>query len=117
MTQDRDVLIEPLLWNIGETAHQLGVSTRTVRRMLVKGQLGGIRIGRSVRISVQSVRDFVEKQAIPAQNSDCVGSAMRKGGSICHINAKTVPYGGHHTPTQAAKELDDLLERRTKRKQ
>ena len=106
-----------LLWNLEETAKQLGsVSTKTVRRMLNRGQLPIVRIGRSIRVPSQAVRDFVEKQSEPSQNNACVGPAMRnKGASICHINAKTVPSGGLVTSTQAAKELEDLLERRTER--
>ena len=108
---------DPLLWSIDETAIQLAVSSKTVSRLLGSGQLPKVQIGKSVRVSPRAVQEFVENQTIPAQNKGCVGSVMRKGENVCHINAKTVPSGGYRTPTQTAKELENLLGQQTARKQ
>ena len=38
----------PRLYLIDDVAEILGVSTRTIRRMIAKGELGACRLGRSV---------------------------------------------------------------------
>lgn len=51
------------LLTIVETARRLAVSTATVRRLLARGELRAVRIGRCVRITADSV-------AILAQRSE-----------------------------------------------
>lgn len=107
-----------LLWTFKETATQLGgVSERSVRRMVERGELSLVRVGRLVRIVPESVHAFVAGQAGQAHNSACVGSLAWKGIDPCYINAKAHRTGMQTTPTQPAKELDALLAQLTKRKQ
>jgi excisionase family DNA binding protein len=96
-----------LLWTKTQVADQLGVSIKTVSRLIESGQLPFVRIGRSVRIEMQAVHHFVE--TLRDYNEPCVGSAVQ-GASTCHINAKEVRTGGHRLSMQAERELDALLE-------
>ena len=57
-----------LLWNLEEAARQLGgVSPRTVRRLLERGELPTVRIGTRLLIPAESVRDWIDRQ--PAYSS------------------------------------------------
>ena len=47
---------DPLLWSLEEAARQLSVSGRTVRRLVERGDLPYIKIGRSLRIRSTDVR-------------------------------------------------------------
>ncbi len=108
---------EALLWNLDEAARQLGdISTRTVRRMLERGDLPVVRIGRSVRVPAEAVRNWVDMNMTIPHNAICAGPDVQ-GGSTCHISARILPFGGSATPTRVGEELDALLERRTERKQ
>lgn len=49
------------LLTIVETARRLVVSTATVRRLLAKGELRAVRIGRCVRITADSVAILAER--------------------------------------------------------
>ena len=106
---------QPLLWDKRTVAKKLSVSERTVTRLVDRGELTSVHIGRSIRISVDSVHELLDSPALKGDNHSRVGSAVQEK-SICHINAKTVGSGGRHSPTQAAKELDALLEPPTARK-
>lgn len=77
--------------------------------MLERGELPTVRIGRSIRVPVAAVYAWVDRNAEQAHNQPCAEPLAWKGVDPCHINAKTVPFGGCHTPTQAARELDALL--------
>jgi len=107
---------DTLLWDLAETARQLGVCQRTVRRMLDRGVLPRLKMGRTVRIPRQAVERYVQEHLEMRHNQPGVEPAVRGGPSTCHIDAKTGPSGGRVSPTRAAKEVDALLERRTGRK-
>ena len=107
---------EQLLWDIEETARQLGVCTRTVRRLIMRGEFPAVRVGRCIRVSAQGVREWLEKTMRPAHNPECAEPGMRKESS-CHTVARIVRVGGSVTTTQAARELDVLLKQPTARKQ
>jgi excisionase family DNA binding protein len=49
-----------LLWSVADTAEALGVSARTVWRMLATGELPSRRVGRCVRIPGAAVVAFTE---------------------------------------------------------
>ena len=109
---------DELLWDLNETARQLGsVSTRTVQRLIKRGELRSVQVLRRVKVQASSVRSYVDRNMQPAHNLTGVGPAVQKGDSTCHTVAKTVPSGGFRTSTQAAKELGVLLEQRTERRQ
>lgn len=48
-------MMDPLLWSLKEAGVQLGLSACSVRRMIKRGELSQIRIGRSIRVSVKEV--------------------------------------------------------------
>ena len=126
-----------LLWPLDEVARQLGgVSTRTVRRLIDKGELPSCRIGRLVRVPSDSVGEYVTRIAGVSHakqfgensnsqpsgvtleqeaehNPPCAESVAWKESKPCHIDAKTRRFGGSNTPTQAANRLTDLLEQMT----
>ena len=107
-----------LLWSLNETAKQLGgVSIRSVRRMVERGELSLVRVGRLVRVVPESVQAYVASRTQQAHNPECVGSVAWKGNDPCYENAKVRRTGVQTTPMQAAKELDALLARPTGRKQ
>src|SRR5450759_4131021 len=106
-----------LLWSLDETARQLGgISIRFVRRMVERGEILSVYVGRLVRIRPESVYAFVELQTEQVHNSGCVGSLAWKGIDPCYTNAKAHRTGMQTTPTHPAKELDALLIQLTKRK-
>lgn len=107
-----------LLWSLNETAKQLGgVSVRTVRRMVEQRELSSCPVRGRVLVVPESVHAFVASKTQQAHNPECVGSVAWKGNDPCYENAKAHRTGGQITPMQAAKELDALLEQKTKRKQ
>jgi excisionase family DNA binding protein len=60
---------EYMLWSIKETARRLGnVSTRTVRRLLERGELPTMRIGRLIRIPPEGVRAWLDRNIHQAHN-------------------------------------------------
>jgi len=50
------------LHNVATTAQLLGISTKTVRRLITAGSLVAHRVGRSVRISDTDLRAFLSQQ-------------------------------------------------------
>lgn len=107
-----------LLWPFDEVARQLGgVSVRTVRRLVEVGDLPVCRVGRLVRIPSDSVRDYVSRMTQEAHNRPRTESVTWKGNSPCHTDEKTRRTGGSNTPTQAAKQLTNLLAQMTGKKQ
>ncbi len=52
----------PLAGTVGAVAEALCVSERTVWNLINTGQLGSIRVRRSVRVTRQQLRDFIEAQ-------------------------------------------------------
>jgi excisionase family DNA binding protein len=111
---------DPLLWNLEETARQLGrVSVRTVRRLINSGAIDAQRVGRRVMVKVASVRAFVDQENGAAHNSYCAGKAVQQEESTCRESANVtrtvssrVPTrrtGGRASRTAAAEQLADLL--------
>ncbi len=99
----------PLLVGFGEAARLLGVSARTVKRMVMQGMLPRCRIGRRVLIPVAGLRLHVESIQEPAHNLPRIESAARKGNTPCHTDVKARRTGGSNSPMQAANRLTDLL--------
>jgi excisionase family DNA binding protein len=101
-----------LLWSLDETARQLGgLSRRTVQRLIHRGELPCIRMGRLVRIPADAVREFVARKIETADNWKRAEPKAWKGAIPCHINAQIRLSGMPVIPTQAARELDVLLKR------
>ena len=77
-----------LLWTKIQVANQLGVSTKTVSRLIESGQLPFVRIGRSIRIELQAVHHFISHQR--EYNGQCVESAVWNptGERACRIGTR-----------------------------
>lgn len=52
---------------IKETAQELGLKERTVRKWLYQGRLPHVKLGRAVRVPQDAVRKFIDKNTIPAR--------------------------------------------------
>ena len=107
-----------LLWSLNEAAKQLGnISVRTLRRLIDRGELGTVRMGRRRFVRPQDAMDWVERNVIGVHTPCCAGPGVRtKEINARHTDAKIVPFGGCHTPTQAAEELGGLLGLKTEEK-
>lgn len=111
-----------LLWNLDETARQLGgVSTRTVRRLLQRGELPTVRIGARLLIPADAVRDWIDRQTVTYAEQG-VGRLARGSDSCPNEKTKTASTGagiprsgGPATPTRAARELAAVLKLPTAR--
>lgn len=108
-------MTDPLLWSIDEAARILGdVSIRTVQRLIERREFPVIKVGRRVMIPARAILEWVDQKTAATHNHHRAGPGVRKKEvNACHTDAKIVPYGGCHIPTQVARELDALLKRRT----
>ena len=98
---------DKLLWTIRDIAERLAVHRKTVSKLIAKGELPVVQIGRCKRVPKQAVLDWVESQT--RYNWGCVESVQSsKGESICDsINVKafiTLP-----TNQEVENRLDALL--------
>ena len=110
-----------LLYSLEDAARQLGgVSTRTVRRLIDRGDLAACRVGRRLMVVADSVESYVDDAMSPAHNcnravkdvrevSTCRRS-VKRGTGMVSIGGKTRRTGGPVSPMQAAKELAAVLE-------
>ena len=116
----------PLLWDLKETAHQLGnVSTRTVQRLVARGEIATKRVGRRRMVIAASVQAWLDGDMPTAHTGKRVGRDVR-GVKACqkHAGKKgtastaalTRQTTGPVTSMRAARELDDLLAPATKKK-
>ena len=110
-----------LLVTIPEAARLLSVSTRTVRRLIDRGEIKTTRIGRSVRIAY-TVLDAVAHAPMIAQSYTEAKSTDNTGRRTCgnvirmdSIKGRAHPSGGLRSQinTGAEKALDDLLRSRS----
>lgn len=106
-----------ILWNLTETAQQLGgISARTVRRLIERGELPTVSIGRRVTVPADAVRAWVDKNMHTAHNHDA-GQGVQKEGTCKNANETRTEFTnvrilrttGRPTQTQTARELDALL--------
>jgi excisionase family DNA binding protein len=54
---------EPLALSLANAARALEVSERTVQRLVADGELDTVRIGRLVRVTADSLRQYLRRQA------------------------------------------------------
>lgn len=85
-------LAQPLAYTVRDCASALRCSERTIRRAIGAGKLRVVRVGRLVRVPVESLRQFMEgAQASgpvrPFIPSDCYKSDERRTKSKPELNA------------------------------
>lgn len=54
----------PVALTIGQTARRLAVSPMTIRRLLARGELSRVAVGRSVRVLARSVDELAERGGV-----------------------------------------------------
>lgn len=64
MQRDRKIEDPPVAVTIGEAARRLAVSPTTVRRLLGRGELARVLVGRSVRVLARSVDELAERGGV-----------------------------------------------------
>lgn len=79
------------LLTIREAADRLRVSRRTVESLLAAGEIGTVRIGRSVRIAEHHLDAFVEAHDRPAMAP--VIALHPAGTALPHVRAKRAVRG------------------------
>lgn len=110
-------MTEPLLLTLDHAADALSISARTVRRLIDRGELTPIRIGRAVRLSTEDLRAYIDRQITQGHNP--LGVAV-PGDTTCHKNrgADRKPgstrgharrTGGPSTQTDAGARLAEVL--------
>ena len=68
---------EPLLLTLPEVAKALSVATRTVRRLIERGELPKVKVGRCVRVPAEALLAWVDKEVMHAHNKGRAGSGVR----------------------------------------
>lgn len=58
---DRRERLEPLQVSISEAARLLAYDTRTIRRLIIRGELSAVGEGRLRRVPLQSLRDYQQR--------------------------------------------------------
>ncbi|WP_456378805.1 helix-turn-helix domain-containing protein [Thiolapillus sp.] len=87
-----------LLWSLNEAAQQLGgVSTRTVRRLIDRGELASCRVGRRLMVVADSARSYVDGTMKPAHNQSCAGKVVQEV-STCQESANATRTGYSPVP-------------------
>jgi excisionase family DNA binding protein len=51
-----------VMFTIGEAAQALRVSPRTIRRQIFSGELGAVRIGRGVRVTLSELESYIARR-------------------------------------------------------
>jgi len=62
---DQQERLEPLQVTISEAARLLAYDTRTIRRLIARGELTAVGEGRMRRVPVQALRDYQQRHIIP----------------------------------------------------
>ena len=103
---------DALLWTMEQTAEKLAVSPKSIRRLIDKGEIAFIKVGRTLRIEKQSVYHFIEvKRQYNTQCVELVSSLTgeNKCDSISEMASIKCP-----TSRQVDTRLDALLKPVTK---
>ena len=104
--------MEPLLISIAHAAEMLGgVSVRHVYRLIQNENLPVVQLGkRKKAIPLKDLKEWIDRRKSLCYDSEATGTVARnKENKPCHTAAKTRSFGGRPTPTQAARELGNLL--------
>jgi excisionase family DNA binding protein len=109
---------ERLAYSLPEAASMLGgVSVRSLQRLVARGVLPTVRIGRRVLVPAERLFEFVAGSTKVAHTPACAEPVAWKGSKPCYSNAQDRRAGTSGSGTQAAGELSVLLARLTGGKQ
>ena len=101
-----------ILFSKKQVAEILNVSTKTISRLIAKGELPIIQIGRNIRIKKSDVFEFVERQN--RYNLGCVGTTCASTGEKPCQSLNVVTEKAESTTsmsdTSLEKRLNDLRE-------
>ena len=101
-----------MFFNKKQVAELLNVSTKTISRLIAKGELPIIQIGRNIRIKKSDVFEFVEHQN--RYNLGCVGTTCASTGEkpcqSLNVVMEEVEITTSMSDTDLEKRLNDLLE-------
>jgi len=64
--------VEPELVDVDAAARLLGIGRTALYALLRQGEIPVIKIGRSTRVSVVSLRDFIERKEAEAMGLDSI---------------------------------------------
>ena len=101
-----------ILFSKKQVAEILNVSTKTISRLIAKGELPIIQIGRNIRIKKSDVFEFVERQN--RYNLGCVGTTCASTGEkpcqSLNVVMEEVEITTSMSDTDLEKRLSDLRE-------
>ncbi len=63
--EENMIEIEGRFWSPTQVAASLRVSTATVRGWCAAGELGHIRLGKTIRVSDRDLRRFLQRRSVP----------------------------------------------------
>ena len=101
-----------ILFNKKQVAEILNVSGKTISRLIAKGELPFIQIGRNIRVQKATVFEFVERQK--RYNLGCVGTTCASTGEkpcqSLNVVMEEVESTTSMSDTNLEKRLSDLRE-------
>ena len=104
-----------MLFNKKQVAEILNVSAKTISRLIAKGELPFIQIGRNIRVQKVTVFEFVERQN--RYNLGCVGTTCASTGEkpcqSLNVVMEEVEITTSMSDTDLEKRLNDLREHGT----
>jgi excisionase family DNA binding protein len=98
---------EKILWTRKEVAEKLQVSTKTISRLINKGDLPFVQIGSSIRIQKTDVFEFLERQK--RYNLGCVESVQSSKGENACDSINVTAFTTLPTNQEVENRLDALL--------
>jgi len=67
------------LLTVAQAAEALNIKVATVRAWLVQGKLPRVSCGRAVRIPAAAIREFIERNTVPAREAEPEENLGRSG--------------------------------------
>ena len=98
---------EKSLWTLSEVAHYLGVNQKTISRIIKKGKLPFVQIGRSIRVQKDDVFVYVDNHK--SYNLECVESVHSSKGENACDSINVTAFTTLPTNQEAENRLDALL--------
>ena len=98
---------EKSLWTLSEVADHLGVSQKTISRVIKKGKLPFVQIGRSIRVQKDDVFVFVDNHK--SYNLECVESVQSSQGESTCDSINVAGFTTLRTNRQLENRLENLL--------